>query len=270
MIREYSCPSCGSNLSYIEEKKVFRCEYCGKLFSDEMEEIDLKLVESLRQKKMLTEARHYAELLLEKDPDDFYLNWEWFNTVYTPGPPSRFISANFSNANKMSHLMTGNSLNRLRDTVPDDMVQYIADLEELISLGLDIANDSDRLTVIRKKQRFMSSRQIRSQGASEESKDSNSVTGWGCAIPVIAIILFGLLSKSVRAGLIFIGLIAAFGVFMLIRNKIAAQKAKDPVVSAYDEARGYEKRLEDLKARAGYIREEARTYEDKLFEIISR
>lgn len=279
MINEYSCPSCGSNLSYNDQKEIFRCEYCGKIFTDAIDEIDLKLIEELRQKKRTTEARRYVELLLEKDPDDFYLNWEWFNTVYLPGPPSRYISANCKDTKKMYDLGEGHALDRLRKTIPDDMRKYIDDLEQLTFMWQEIDGLTVRMEQIRKRQVYLRNESARQRIPEDDpiekmALDFNSIQGYVLFVGVICLVIIMLLGANPWLGVGAIALLAG-GPF-LIRWCIKRSKEKRmektslATNASLNEAKAMEEKITYLKEQAGDIKEEARSYEDKFIEIISR
>jgi len=279
MISGYSCPSCGSNLSYIEEKKVFRCEYCGKLFTDEREIIDLKLIEDLRQKKRTDEAKTYVELLLEKDPDDFYLNWEWCNTVYLPGSLSRFISANHKDAKKMSELRRNHDLERLKKTIPDDQKRYIDDLEEMNSLWSEIDELTLRMEQLRRKQIHIRNEMARQKIPEDDPLEKISFAPrdiqWYVVLLagacILVILMFGVNAWAGIATLALMG-----GIPALIR--VIRKRSKDRRVAltgqaksaSLNEAKELEEKISSLKAKVGDIRNNAKAYEDKFFEIISR
>ena len=278
MLKGMNCPSCGSNLSNIEEKKVFRCEYCGKIFTDEREIIDLKLIEDLRQKKKTDEAKAYVELLLEKDPDDFYLNWEWFNTVYLPGPPSRFISANHKDAMKMSELRRSHDLERLKKTIPDDQKRYIDDLEEMNSLWSEIDELTLRMEQIRRKQTHIRNEMDRQKIPEDDLLEKVPLgpgdIQWYAVLLVgaciLAIIMFGVNPWAGVATLALIGgipaLISAIRKRSKDRRVALTGRAKS---DSLNEAKELEEKITALKAKVGDIRNEAKAYEDTFFEVIS-
>ena len=279
MISGYSCLSCGSNLSYIEEKKVFRCEYCGKLFTDEREIIDLKLIEDLRQKKRTDEAKTYVELLLEKDPDDFYLNWEWCNTVYLPGPPSRFISANHKDAKKMSELRRNHDLERLKKTIPADHKRYIDDLEEMNSLWSEIDELTLRLEQLRRQQTHIRNEMARQKIPEDDPLEKISfgfrdIQWYVMLLAGACILVILMLGVNPWAGFATLALIG--GIPALIR--VIRKRSKDRRVAltgqaknaSLNEAKELEEKISSLKAKVGDIRNDAKAYEDKFFEIITR
>ena len=274
MIHEYSCPSCGSNLSFNDQKEIFCCEYCGKIFNNEITEINLKLIEDLRQKKRLTEARRYVELLLEKDPDDFYLNWEWFNTIYIPGPPSRYISVNYKDTQKMSEFWEGHALDRLRKTIPDDMRQYIDALEQLTFIWKDIGDLTLRMEQIRKKQVYLRNETARQKIPKDDQIGKVPLDYYIYAALGGSIFILMMLAVNPWLGVASIALLV--GIPFLIRWCRKSYKAKkmertnQAMNASLNEAKGMEEKITSLKKKAGVIKDEARSYEDNFFEVISR
>ncbi len=274
VIHEYSCPSCGSNLSFNDQKEIFCCEYCGKIFTDEITEINLKLIEDLRQKKRLTEARRYVELLLEKDPDDFYLNWEWFNTIYIPGPPSRYISVNYKDTQKMSEFWEGHALDRLRKTIPDDMRQYIDALEQLTFIWKDIGDLTLRIEQIRKKQVYLRNETARQKIPKDDQIGKVPLDYYIYAALGGSIFILMMLAVNPWLGVASIALLV--GIPFLIRWCRKSYKAKkmertnQAMNASLNEAKGMEEKITSLKEKAGAIKDEARSYEDNFFEVISR
>ncbi len=274
VIHEYSCPSCGSNLSFNDQKEIFCCEYCGKIFTNGIAEINLKLIEDLRQKKRPTEARRYVELLLEKDPDDFYLNWEWFNTIYIPGPPSRYISVNYKDTQKMSEFWEGHALDRLRKTIPDDMRQYIDALEQLTFIWKDIGDLTLRMEQIRKKQVY-----LRNETARQKIPEDDQIGKVPLDYHIYAALggsIFILIMLAVNPWLGVASIALLVGIPFLIRWCRKSYKAKkmertnQAMNASLNEAKGMEEKITSLKEKAGAIKDEARSYEDNFFEVISR
>lgn len=274
VIHEYSCPSCGSNLSFNDQKEIFCCEYCGKIFTNEIAEINLKLIEDLRQKKRPTEARRYVELLLEKDPDDFYLNWEWFNTIYIPGPPSRYISVNYKDTQKMSEFWEGHALDRLRKTIPDDMRQYIDALEQLTFIWKDIGDLTLRIEQIRKKQVYLRNETARQKIPEDDQIGKVPLDYYIYAALGGSIFILMMLAVNPWLGVASIALLV--GIPFLIRWCRKSYKAKkmertnQAMNASLNEAKGMEEKITSLKKKAGAIKDEARSYEDNFFEVISR
>ena len=274
VIHEYSCPSCGSNLSFNDQKEIFCCEYCGKIFNNEITEINLKLIEDLRQKKRPTEARRYVELLLEKDPDDFYLNWEWFNTIYIPGPPSRYISVNYKDTQKMSEFWEGHALDRLRKTIPDDMREYIDALEKLTFIWKDIGDLTLRMEQIRKKQVYLRNKTARQKIPEDDQIGKVSLDLYIYAALGVSIFILMMLAVNPWLGVASIALLV--GIPFLIRWCRKSYKAKkmertnQAMNASLNEAKGMEEKITSLKKKAGAIKDEARSYENNFFEIISR
>ena len=274
VIHEYSCPSCGSNLSFNDQKEIFCCEYCGKIFTNGIAEINLKLIEDLRQKKRPTEARRCVELLLEKDPDDFYLNWEWFNTIYNPGPPSRYISVNYKDTQKMSEFWEGHALDRLRKTIPDDMRQYIDALEQLTFIWKDIGDLTLRIEQIRKKQVYLRNETARQKIPEDDQIGKVPLDYYIYAALGGSIFILMMLAVNPWLGVASIALLV--GIPFLIRWCRKSYKAKkmertnQAMNASLNETKGMEEKITSLKKKAGAIKDEARSYENNFFEVISR
>lgn len=71
MIKEYSCASCGGNLSHEEGSFYYVCKFCGKLYTEDLSEINVKTVRFLRARKRVQEARAHLNLLLKEEPENF-------------------------------------------------------------------------------------------------------------------------------------------------------------------------------------------------------
>lgn len=132
MIREYTCPSCGSNLSLIQGKNIFECSFCGEIYSDKIRKIDIALIEEMKDKKMLVKARNYTLYLLEKEPDNWKLQWEKLTCKTFPNLPSAYIRSH-------SILPLGFDFHGFKTLIPNELQHYVDDL-----LQLDLLHNSIR------------------------------------------------------------------------------------------------------------------------------
>lgn len=264
-MQDYSCPFCGSNLTYIEKKDVFSCGYCGHLYAGNMARIDLKMVEDLRQRKQQDVAKTYIELLLEKDPDDFLLNWEHVNTIIDPGPLSRYISTNSADPAKIKRLQDGGFFFPvLKKIAPDDMKQYISDLDELMSTWIETGALTNKYDSVKKEEvRIM-----------QEKLPTIHGDHLYLALAAFAVVFAFTYTLSMRLAVGLGVIIFACAVYFYLREKKIHRYYMEDLNARKDAVRRkkieLEEQIDSCKAKAGELMNSAKKAESRLFNLISQ
>ena len=140
MIKGYSCFSCGGNLSHNEGAFHYVCNFCGKIYTEDLTEINVKTVRLLRVRKRTQEARAYLNLLLKKDPDDLVCIWEMLNCSLSPAPVSNYLMQKSHDITLLRGFLENHWYRKLKKLLPEDKRGYTDDIEEYINVCAEISS----------------------------------------------------------------------------------------------------------------------------------
>jgi len=251
MIREYTCPSCGSNLSLVHGRNIFECSYCGELYSDEIRKIDIALIEEMKDKELIGKARNYTEYLLEKKPDNWKLQWENLTFRIYPNLPSSYIRSH-------SILPLGFDFHGFKLLIPDDLQHYVDDLHQLDYIYTSIreigrAADGDYQTYDRAtaRVRWLSYNQRSRDSQNKQNNDIIFGIAW------FFIFFFSLMFRSVPITVLAIVVPLLFYIFVIIWNTREEKRPTD-LRKMKDIVEGYEQNKKEKDEELKRLRSEAR------------
>lgn len=280
-ILEYTCPSCGSNLSYIQKKHLFECGFCGGLYNDDIRRVDVSLIEDLKDKRLFTQAREYAEYLVEKDPKDWKYQWEKLTCTIDPHVPSLYIRRH-SKSTDITSLTS--SLSELRETLPDDMKHYVDEIHELYFLYscLEAARSSSNDAYIRYRKSSarerIRPRTIRGENyVISQNMDILFFSIWGISF------IFGvaIINKLGSLAATISGVIAMFAsviLYFVLKNRyLASREHRDsvsgmrPIMNDYEQiTKENEEKITKLRSEIDRSTDEVRRSEEHILEELVR
>ena len=134
MVKDLTCNSCAGNLSLIENKKLYKCSFCGKLYTEDMELVDLKLAEALRKEKKNNLAKDYLEELSKEDPDEHIYKWEILNCSLSPNLLSDYIASIAYVPSKITMLKRSECYKQFYDNAPEEWQGYVSEIDKYLSV----------------------------------------------------------------------------------------------------------------------------------------
>ena len=156
MIKEYSCASCGGNLSHEEGSFYYVCKFCGKLYTEDLSEINVKTVRFLRARKRVQEARAHLNVLLKEEPDNFVYIWEMLNCSLSPAPVSMYLSQKSHDLKLLKGFLENQWYRKLKKTLPEGQKGYTDEIEEYISVCEEIGDLEYKLDKTKRSQKAYS------------------------------------------------------------------------------------------------------------------
>lgn len=139
------CASCGGRLISIDED-LFRCEFCGKLYSDEKECSDIEAVRKLWAKGLKDIARKLMRDALSSHPDDPVYLLESLHIELDSDSVSDYLEQNMRSDSALDRLVSkaqfvslGKSRKRENNDIAHDLEHYV-DLRRKIN-GIESQNE---------------------------------------------------------------------------------------------------------------------------------
>ena len=156
MIKGYNCATCGGNLSHDEGSFYYVCKFCGKIYTEDLSEINVKTVRLLRARKRTQEARAHLNLLMKEDPDNFVYIWEMLNCSLSPAPVSMYLSQRSHDMKLLKSVLENQWYRKLKKALPEDKKGYTNEIEEYIRVCEEISDIEYELDKTKKSQKAYS------------------------------------------------------------------------------------------------------------------
>lgn len=271
MVREYSCPSCAGNLSLIEGKKIYRCDYCGKLYTDELEMIDLKRIEDLRKDSKNGLATLYLDEMLNAEPGNYLCLWEKLNCSLTPNMVSEHLMKTHGDMTKLMSFQKSAAYVRFSEALPEDKKKYTDDISKYISVARRSGN-IQRSDITPREVR-------RSYGMSaSEKQDLSTKNNTIRVAAILAAIAIGCICRSSLVLVICLA-VAVVSLILYERHQAKAYSAyyedinEKAAPRAENDLQVHEetvKELSDLRSEMRSLLGEIRKSEEEMLDLISR
>ena len=179
MIKGYNCATCGGNLSHDEGSFYYVCKFCGKIYTEDLSEINVKTVRLLRARKRTQEARAHLNLLMKEDPDNFVYIWEMLNCSISPAPVSMYLSQRSHDMKLLKSVLENQWYRKLKKALPEDKKGYTNEIEEYIRVCEEISDIEYELDKTKKSQKAYSRDQLEEYVLdSEERNRGGAFTVW--------------------------------------------------------------------------------------------
>ena len=274
MTRDYSCPSCAGNLSLVEGKKIYKCNYCGKLYTADMEIIDIKLIDKLRTAQKNGLATLYLDEMLADEPDNYLYLWERLNCSLTPNLVSDYMIKAHGDTDKLMNLQKSEQYIRFRDALSEEQKKYTDEISKYTSLARAFAGKSKV-----EKTQPENWNVKRTYDAVERYRESRAMIGVAVkSLAVIAALLIGWVSRS---GLVLLICLAAAMAVIIFYDRYDEKKCN----KVYEETKNVElerseerqlkhdekvKELADLRSEMNTYLDNIRKHEELFFDLISQ
>ncbi len=274
MVREYSCPSCAGNLSIIEGKKILRCGYCGRLYSDDIKIIDIKRIEDLRKDGKNGQATLYLDEMIKAEPGNHIYLWEKLNCSLTPNMVSDHLMKTHGDVKKLMAFQKSSLYTDFVSALPKDKKQY----NDCISKYISIARRFDNISKYDKapSEGWNVGRAYSTMEREQQEREAKTYKIRAAA--VVAMILAGLISRSF---LIFVVCNAVAIVSLVLyerhSNKVYAEFCENiresEIKEGLNRIQEHEdkvKELSDLKSEMRELLENIKKSEEEMLDLISQ
>ncbi len=125
------CASCGGRLISIDED-LFRCEFCGKLYSDEKECSDIEAVRKLWAKGLKDIARKLMRDALSSHPDDPVYLLESLHIELDSDSVAEYLEKNMRSDSALDRLISKSSLVAMGKSRRRDISNLAHELEQYV------------------------------------------------------------------------------------------------------------------------------------------
>ena len=154
MVEGFNCQTCGGSLIRYKDEDIYKCEFCGKFFSDNAECTELEALRKLMKKGKKNSARAMLQDLIASDPGNVVYLWENVNLDLKCDRISDLLDENKDDEEKLTELIRSGSYLLLKDHMLNDTLMYSKMIEryiELRKMTVSIVNTANRLNMSEQK-----------------------------------------------------------------------------------------------------------------------
>lgn len=141
MIDRILCVSCGGNLVPYKYDEIFKCEFCGKLYSDSEECTELEAVRKLSKKRKKEAASAMLQDLITSNPGNIVYLWEKVNLDFGCEKVSDYLFNNKTKVEKLVYITGSESYEMMKRFMMKDTLVYCKMIDQYIDVNKKI-NDT--------------------------------------------------------------------------------------------------------------------------------
>lgn len=257
MIKGYNCTTCGGNLSHEEGSFYYICKFCGKIYTEDLSEINVKTVRFLRARKRIQEAKAHLNLLMKEDPENFVYIWEMLNCSLSPDPVSMYLSQKSHNLKLLKSLLENQWYRKLKKTLPYREKGYTDEIEEYISVCEEISDLEYKLDKTKKSHRAYSRDNLDAYELDYDNRN-NAFAAWAIMGGVIGALVVAAICEEMEMMNrlpLFLGIFLSVHYGLVIGIKVtektrAYKKRKNALERMKGEIGSYRQVLTDKRRRA--------------------